>query len=254
MTALHPLAAHPPQHHRRPLDRPSTSSDPIRNPSSSSATNANLPHSPKLSSSRPRHHPNSSTSSDARLTHVGPAPHLARQGSPSTMPSRTDTRSDGSPAADMANSTPYGSATPFAHPAVQRPSGFRPVRDPEHTRPAAETKRPSSAPGNKQQQVVTFTSTGDRSNSQERGDSHRPFRPAPLQRSKSEHVLRHEESAQNDAELVDEHWGARHGYEDHYQSEDIISQLANVSSAPLRALRSHSRVPHSSCDVRPFFS
>jgi hypothetical protein len=29
----------------------------------------------------------------------------------------------------------------------------------------------------------------------------------------------------------DEHyeWGARHGFEDHYQSEDIISQLANVS-------------------------
>lgn len=24
-------------------------------------------------------------------------------------------------------------------------------------------------------------------------------------------------------------WGARHGFEDHYQSEDIISQLANVS-------------------------
>ncbi|KAI0808871.1 raptor N-terminal caspase like domain-containing protein [Xylaria sp. FL0064] len=47
----------------------------------------------------------------------------------------------------------------------------------------------------------------------------------PLLRSKSDYVVR-----RDDTESVGEpihEWGARHGFEDHYQSEDIISQLAN---------------------------
>jgi len=58
-------------------------------------------------------------------------------------------------------------------------------------------------------------------------DHDRPKRPsrAPLLRSQSEHMVRHEEPDFTDDEIHE--WGARHGFEDHYQSEDIISQLAN---------------------------
>ncbi len=64
-----------------------------------------------------------------------------------------------------------------------------------------------------------------------------PSKP-PLQRSKSDFARPVEDSTEtqhNSGELS--HWGARHGFEDHYQSEEVINQLANVcfyfSSAPL---------------------
>lgn len=52
--------------------------------------------------------------------------------------------------------------------------------------------------------------------------------PPPLQRYKSEFAPRPSESSEPHDESVPD-WGARHGFEDHYQSEHIISQLANVS-------------------------
>lgn len=61
----------------------------------------------------------------------------------------------------------------------------------------------------------------------DRDEPKRPAKPQ-LQRSRSEHGLRHEDTDQTDDEMYE--WGARHGFEDHYQSEDIISQLANVSA------------------------
>ncbi|KAI8632776.1 raptor N-terminal caspase like domain-containing protein [Xylariaceae sp. FL1651] len=62
--------------------------------------------------------------------------------------------------------------------------------------------------------------------SQDDGDYGRSQRPKPpLLRSKSDYAVRHEDSEPADDEIYE--WGARHGFEDHYQSEDIISQLAN---------------------------
>lgn len=56
----------------------------------------------------------------------------------------------------------------------------------------------------------------------------RPVKPM-LQRSKSDYVPRHQtDNDDTDDEL--QVWGARHGFEDHYQSEHIITQLASVSS------------------------
>jgi regulatory associated protein of mTOR len=54
-------------------------------------------------------------------------------------------------------------------------------------------------------------------------------RPKPLfQRSKSDYGPRGEDQeSQADEEIPD--WGARHGFEDHYASEEYVSQLANVS-------------------------
>ena len=81
--------------------------------------------------------------------------------------------------------------------------------------------RPSSAPGNRPR-VSIATSFDDSDREQPR----RQPKP-PLLRSKSEHFPRHEEADLSDDEVYE--WSARHGFEDHYQSEDIISQLANVS-------------------------
>jgi hypothetical protein len=52
----------------------------------------------------------------------------------------------------------------------------------------------------------------------------------PLLRSQSEYAGSHRQQDDTDhSEQEQYEWGARHGFEDHYQSEDIISQLANVS-------------------------
>jgi regulatory associated protein of mTOR len=81
-------------------------------------------------------------------------------------------------------------------------------------------RRPSSAPGNRKKlSVVTSIDDSDRL----------PSRRPQIIRSKSEYITRHEEPEHTDEEIYE--WGARHGFEDHYQSEDIISQLANVSIA-----------------------
>lgn len=83
-------------------------------------------------------------------------------------------------------------------------------------------QRPSSAPGRRNGSATLET----------RDDSHpqgarRPVKPLLL-RSKSEYASRPYEEPEATEEEIPE-WGARHGFEDHYQSEDIISQLANVS-------------------------
>ncbi|RCI17456.1 hypothetical protein L249_2932, partial [Ophiocordyceps polyrhachis-furcata BCC 54312] len=58
-------------------------------------------------------------------------------------------------------------------------------------------------------------------------DSDRPRRPAKPQllRSKSDFVPRQPDEDEPDDEIRE--WGARHGFEDHYQSEHIISQLVS---------------------------
>ncbi|QPG97402.1 hypothetical protein C2857_006263 [Epichloe festucae Fl1] len=52
----------------------------------------------------------------------------------------------------------------------------------------------------------------------------RPVKPQ-LQRSKSDYAPRPVEDSDTEEEFRE--WGARHGFEDHYQSEHIISQLAS---------------------------
>lgn len=137
------------------------------------------------------------------------------------------------------------SATAAASTALSQPNGTMRSASPSHAPPPpgpsmahrrrktspipSSLRRPSSAPGDEQ--------GGPSNNRAERrvGDdgNHtavaRPAKP-PLLRSKSEHAdLRYHET---DDEVEEEHYdlGARHGFEDHYLSEDIIAQLANVSA------------------------
>ncbi|KAL2169723.1 hypothetical protein VTG60DRAFT_5776 [Thermothelomyces hinnuleus] len=88
----------------------------------------------------------------------------------------------------------------------------------------ASTQRPSSSPGDNQVVVP-----GNRADSGpvegNRSVATRPTKP-PLLRSKSEHRPGFDEADDN---VEEEYYdlGARHGFEDHYLSEDIIAQLAN---------------------------
>lgn len=89
---------------------------------------------------------------------------------------------------------------------------------------ASFSRRPSSAP--------RANGTGANTTDDDEEDNRLSLRPPkpPLFRSQSEYASPHR--SPDDADHTDNEdfeWGARHGFEDHYQSEDIISQLANVS-------------------------
>lgn len=94
-------------------------------------------------------------------------------------------------------------------------------------------KRPSSAPGDTQLDSLRPLSTNGLD--QRPQIAHRPSKP-PLLRSKSDHPSRLVENSadsSNDEQTVvagAEELGTRHGFDGHYQSEDIISQLANVGA------------------------
>jgi regulator-associated protein of mTOR len=77
--------------------------------------------------------------------------------------------------------------------------------------------RPTSAPG-----------TADSSPSPEEPDLDKSKRrPRPLLRSKSDYGPRNDNINSQEDSVKD--WGARHGFEDHYASEEYVAQLANVS-------------------------
>lgn len=73
-------------------------------------------------------------------------------------------------------------------------------------------------------------SSSDRLNSQGSGrhlDQRARRTKPPFLRSKSDFPVGHDDFEDQEGDEIQE-WGARHGFEDHYQSDDIISQLANV--------------------------
>lgn len=124
----------------------------------------------------------------------------------------------------------------------------RPDAQPKSTAPRPQTengiprrnstsshKRPSSAPGDE----------NNKPNGAHSADlpAERPRKP-PLMRSKSDHPSRglHIDTStdsSNDEQTIAaaEDFGTRHGFDGHYQSEDIISQLANVGVYSSTALR-----------------
>lgn len=117
-----------------------------------------------------------------------------------------------------------------ARPGSARQNGSNGTAGIHRSNSASFSRRPSSAPRNN----GTEGNTSDDDDEDNRG-SLRPPKPLLL-RSQSEYASPHRN--QDDADHADNEdysWGARHGFEDHYQSEDIISQLANVSQFPLRS-------------------
>jgi len=154
------------------------------------------------------------SSQAADAADAGEPPVIAR-GSAGAMPSRTD--------------APRGAAAagPSRGQAPNRSFSARTDTSADDDE-ASRAQRPSSAPGNKQNGDGAVAA-GNSESEQERGGRAAPAKPLLL-RSKSEHGLRHDEANTDTATEEEEHheWGARHGFEDHYQSEDIISHLANV--------------------------
>jgi hypothetical protein len=156
----------------------------------------------------------------AHSAYAGAAPAIAR-GSAGAMPSRVAEHRR-SPSVGGANSSP---SRQTINGALATRNGAAPNNSP----PSPNTnKRPSSAPGSKQNLTVE---TRNGNADQESGARASP--KPPLLRSKSEHAVRNDEESNGGHIEEDRYeWGARHGFEDHYQSEDIISQLANVGAPP----------------------
>jgi regulatory associated protein of mTOR len=92
----------------------------------------------------------------------------------------------------------------------------------------AEEPRPTSAPGGRTSSISTFNARDSTNEDSDRELTRR--RPPPLlQRSKSDFGPRGDDSDTQRHNSDTQDWGARHGFEDHYASEEYVSQLANVS-------------------------
>jgi regulatory associated protein of mTOR len=134
------------------------------------------------------------------------APVVARR-SPQIMPSRSEDNGTRAPGAQT-----VGAMSDPIETEAQRQDG---------------DKRPSTAPGNRNRPQT------DASQDATRPSTARLPKP-PLSRSRSEFGdQRDEPDDVSDEEIYE--WGVRHGFEDHYQSEDIISHLANVGSPLVRS-------------------
>lgn len=182
-------------------------------------------HSAYSSGQHPSNHTTASSTSTSRV-HLAPSSRQHSLAADSTLIPPRDHRTP-TTKAPLANGTcaampsRLGTGGPILAPRTLEMNG-RPRTAIEEREPVDVEQRPLSAPGNKLTLALP--------NSHDDSDHDRPRRivsKPPLLRSKSERIVRREDADQTDEEISG--WGARHGFEDHYQSEDIISQLANVS-------------------------
>ncbi|POR32570.1 Uncharacterized protein TPAR_07225 [Tolypocladium paradoxum] len=161
-----------------------------------------------------------------------PSPHQQPRQAASSSKS-THTRPDEPPRvahgnpADMTLRSDLHGSLPSAATTNGETSRFRAQGDSSPDRDASSNGgdgRPSSAPSRKNGAALPAEAKDDM-------EHERPKHPAKpqLQRSKSDFVPRQADDSEPDEEIRE--WGARHGFEDHYQSEHIISQLVNVRCA-----------------------
>lgn len=118
----------------------------------------------------------------------------------------------------------YAGQKAFDERGLNTTNGTSAAADPGRDRRLSLQTRPTTAPG-----VVVESS-------QDESEMERPKRrpKSLLQRSKSDYGPRLEDMEDPDEGIQD--WGARHGFEDHYASEEYVSMLANVSCAFHRVL------------------
>ncbi len=92
----------------------------------------------------------------------------------------------------------------------------------------SDQNRPTSAPGSK---VTNSDNSNLRDSTNEDSDRELARRrpQAFLHRSRSDFGPRGDDSDSQRHDGDNKDWGARHGFEDHYASEEYVSQLANVS-------------------------
>jgi regulatory associated protein of mTOR len=146
-------------------------------------------------------------------------------GAPRVMSVRTPA-SSGSMRSDTATGGQTGSrdSAPLTPIAYGSTNGDASVIDAKH----AGQNRPTSAPGGK---VSNSDNLNPRDSTNEDSDREVVLRrPQPfLHRSKSDFGPRGDDSDSQRHDSDNKDWGARHGFEDHYASEEYVSQLANVS-------------------------
>jgi regulatory associated protein of mTOR len=115
-------------------------------------------------------------------------------------------------------------------PSSVSPSGANGVSDAsEHIkgRRQSDQTRPTSAPGGPAAALVSASQRDTATDDSEREMiAKRP--KSFLHRSKSDFGPRGDESDSQRHDSDNQDWGARHGFEDHYASEEYVSQLANV--------------------------
>jgi len=146
-----------------------------------------------------------------------PSPHQSRPQSYISPPAMGQVpRPD--PAGQNVNSAAMSSRPAVSNEPVQAVNGSRAAASDENPRDRKLTvqTRPLSAIDS----------------SQDESERERPKRrpKSLLQRSKSDYGPRgDEEETQPENDIQD--WGARHGFEDHYASEEYVSQLANVGGS-----------------------
>lgn len=161
-------------------------------------------------------------------------PRVPTEGQPENAP-RQPVRNLGSRVMPFATPDAGPDAGPEAAEFTGRPSARGATAAPaiHRSSSASDSRRPSTAPGNKQNNPGAPQINGGGANTTDDDDESRvvlrPPKP-PLRRSQSEYASPNRHDDEGDHADEEHHeWGARHGFEDHYQSEDIISQLANVS-------------------------
>lgn len=181
-------------------------------------------HSSSLLRNQPRFSP-SNRSSQLSTTPRAYKPPVLVHGSSGTMPSAARSSSGAGSLTLAAGRTE--SQTKSSTPRPQTENGL-PRRN-----STSNHKRPSSAPGDDNKP------TNGTNGVDQRPTVARPVKP-PLLRSRSEHPshpsrgLTLDTSAESSTDeqtiAAAEDFGTRHGFDGHYQSEDIISQLANVGA------------------------
>lgn len=91
-----------------------------------------------------------------------------------------------------------------------------------------ENSRPTSEPGGKNKSINALRRKDSLREDSETDQEPRRQRPLLLLRSKSDFGPRSDDSDSQRHDSDGQDWGARHGFEDHYASEEYVSQLANV--------------------------
>jgi len=92
----------------------------------------------------------------------------------------------------------------------------------------SQHERPTSAPGGRLANSIS-TNLKDYTNEDSDMELARRRPKSLMQRSKSDFGPRSDDSDAQNHDSDNHDWGARHGFEDHYASEEYVSQLANVS-------------------------
>jgi regulator-associated protein of mTOR len=146
-------------------------------------------------------------------------------GAPNTMSVRIPA-SNGSFRSDMATGRQTSSRdsaplTPIANGSSNGSTSGRDAKRPDQN-------RPTSAPGGK---VTSTDNLNPRDSTNEDSDKELARRRPQvfLYRSRSDFGPRGDDSDSQRHDGDNKDWGARHGFEDHYASEEYVSQLANVS-------------------------